>query len=337
MGRSGLAVALVCALTLCAPSVPAQDCSGDPGYALGLPTSVEIGEGFLTCMTAPPGYMAILLVALDTGPTNTKFGPLCLGFPFAGIISMTIPPSGTLCFSHVVECYPPIVGTTAYFQFVAVDPTDTSVGGRSNMAPLTADDGDCELDPGDFYSFTQGGWGQDCSGGADGFPGCFRDLHFDSVFPNGMTLGDPDGPDGDGVYSLVLETSQAVADLLPNGSTPGPLTADEVNPLVSSAGVLAGQLVAAKLNVAFDDAGVFDGLKNNTVIKTGDLVFVGCVPVYLLGRTVRQVIAVTDGYIAGNVFLPPGVTASDLGAALDVVNNNSVDGEAALGCLELQL
>jgi hypothetical protein len=59
--------------------------------------------------------------------------------------------------------------------------------------------------------------------------------------------------------------------------------------------------------------------------------------VYLLGRSVRQVIAVTDGYLAGDVVLPPGITASDLGAALDVINNNSVDGEMALGCLELQL
>src|SRR5262249_20373263 len=44
---------------------------------------------------------------------------------------------------------------------------------------------------GDFETFTQGGWGAICHGGN---PGCLRDAHFDEVFPDGLVLGDPDGP-----------------------------------------------------------------------------------------------------------------------------------------------
>lgn len=113
----------------------------------------------------------------------------------------------------------------------------------------------------DFCRQTQGGWGQDsCNPGPDpcagGNVGCFRDCHFDDLFPSGLVVGDPDGPDADGSYAILLTSSAAVAEYLPAGGMPAALTADQTDPETTSSGVFGGQLVAATLNVAVDDGGL---------------------------------------------------------------------------------
>ena len=134
-------------------------------------------------------------------------------------------------------------------------------------------------------------------------PGCadiIRDKYFDSVFPNGILLGDPDGPyDWDLRYALVLTSGLMVELFLPQSGTPKPLSTDEVNPLISSAGTLAGELVDATMNVAYNDAGLLCSLKVATCPSLADLVYAGCVADSLLGKTVGQVLTAADRVLSG--------------------------------------
>jgi hypothetical protein len=85
-------------------------------------------------------------------------------------------------------------------------------------------------------AFTQGGWGQWCSGGN---VGCLRDARFDDVYPHGLTVG--------AHTPLELRTSEAVRDFLPAGGGASRCPAN----------AFMGQLTALRLNVDFSDHGVF--------------------------------------------------------------------------------
>src|SRR5262249_16397960 len=156
--------------------------------------------------------------------------------------------------------------------------------------------------------------------------------------------GDLDGPDGDGEFALKFTTSAAVNAFLPAGGTAGLLDGDATDPTTSGAGVLAGQLVAAKLNLAFDDAGALDAFKSRPDLKLGDLVFVNCVNSHLIGWRVRDVVDYVDAIIRGPVGRGPleldgdgvgDVSVSDLNDALDALNENFDDGTTNNGCIDI--
>jgi hypothetical protein len=195
-------------------------------------------------------------------------------------------------------------------------------------------------EPGDFCSQTQGGWG---SGAAGNNPGRLRDTAFDTVFPapDHLIVGDPDGPDADSLYAILLTSSGAVEAYLPAGGPPAALTADQTNPETTSSGVFGGQLTAATLNIGFDAAGI--GLCTLTGTCTfphppgtlGTLVYGDCVDDDLQGLSVNQVIALANTAISGGG-LPAGVTFSDLSDALSKLNQEFVDCDTvATGCLAL--
>ena len=188
-------------------------------------------------------------------------------------------------------------------------------------------------EPGDFCSQTQGGWGTDeCRGNNTA---CLRNDFFDDTIGT-LIVGDAAG------FTVTLTSSEAVADLLPTGGTPGALDASYLDPQeVTSAGVFLGQLVAATLNVAFDAAGI----GKCTLTKTcdfpnppgtlGTLVYGDCVVEGLQGLTVNQVIAFANTAIGGGG-TPAGVTISDLSDALAILNEEFVDCDTvATGCLTL--
>jgi len=213
-------------------------------------------------------------------------------------------------------------------------------------SPATASfDVSCEavepppIEVGDFCTQTQGGWGQACNktnpcGG--GNVGCFRDCNFAALFPSGLIVGDPDGPDADSSFAILLTDSMAVEDYLPAGATPAALTADQTDPLTTSSGVFGGQLVAATLNVAVDDAGLRrdGGTQPFPQGTLGTLIYVNCVNTNLLGLSVNDVLALANTAISGGG-TPTGVTISDLSDALAVLNENFVDCDTNIGCLAL--
>ena len=189
---------------------------------------------------------------------------------------------------------------------------------------------------GDFCSFTQGGWGTNCSGNN---PGCFRDNYFSSVFPSGAGIGEGvicslgvcgKNPllNGSPLFAAIWTTASAVESFLPQGVTPGTLTADLTNPVSSSSGVLDGQLLAATLSVAYDDAGKFDFdpnfSKNDSAKKLGDLIYQGGTPCD--GLTVRQVITEANKFTSGEA---SSFTASQLNECLSLLNEGFIECDTA--------
>lgn len=326
MLRSTLALSLA----LLAPSLTAGD------LVLDMPTDVGLGDVYQTCLTSPYDAYSLLMLSDGDGPTPTKFGVLSIDVPF--FFSVFIPLQGGVpfCFDHLIHCDPALVDLTLHLQFIAQKVGDPSVRGASNPATITIHDDAC-ISPGDFVTFTMGGWGAPCNGGN---AGCIRDAGFATAFPGGMLLGDQDGIDGDNAYAMLFTTSAAVEAFLPSGGSSGVLSSDLVNPTGKPAGNFGGQLGAAMLALAFDDAGLLDVYKN-TSVHLGDLTFAsGCVAAGLAGHSVRDVVAAANDLISGafgaTIDLGDGaVSVTDMAAALDVLNNNFDNGNQDLGCLEL--
>lgn len=332
---------LTAALAAAAAGAPSfAQCPGDPGLVLDMtPNLVPLGSGFDVTVTAPVGNLVVLLAAASGGPTPTPYGTLCVGLP-AGSFAF-VQPAPTITFPHPIECRAQFIGLKGYFQFLTVNPNQPGTVGKSNGETVELIDADCALpltDPGDFVTFTQGGWGAKCNGGN---PGCLRDQHFASVFPGGMILGDQDGPDADSAFALKLTTAAAVEKYIPAGGTAKAFDQDLVDAASTNAGVFGGQLCAAKLNVAFDAAGLFDGIKSDPALQLADLIYIANVHPKLIGKTVAEVILFSDLAISGAATMPldvdgdliGDVSFSDLTDALDELNNNFDNGTQSLGSL----
>jgi hypothetical protein len=333
--RSTLILASLAALALTSAPAWAQ-CGTGGGRVLDMPDTAALGSTVKINLDAPPPEtMALMMFSLGQGPVDLgSYGTICLDFPPILMLEFTFDANGHAEMSGNVPCDPSLIGIIIYGQFITCSPGRGHLShGSSNQDALTIVDGICDSG---LCTFTQGGWGSTCHGGN---PGCLRDQNFASVFPTGVTLGDADGIDGggDGAFALHFTSSAAVEAFLPAGSTAGVLTADQTDPTTSPAGVFAGQLLAAKLNLAFDDAGALDGCKTRVDLKLGGLVFTGGVDSDLLGWTVREVIDLSDAAISGALGSGPfdidgdgqdDITISDLSNALDVINENFDEGKS---------
>jgi hypothetical protein len=211
-------------------------------------------------------------------------------------------------------------------------------------------DDDENGETGGLCTQSMGGWGQSCNGNN---VGCLRDGYFDEVFPNGLCLGEnwdtftdeatcTDG-DEEG-YSIYLSSSEAVAAFAVQGGRPGVLTEDLTDPMTSPAGVFAGQLLAALLNVGFDAAGIglctlTDSCDSEYDPGTlGMLIFGDCAD-ELEGLSVWDVIALANFAISGADLpedWPDDVGIEDLKDALEKLNRAFVDCRPGEGdCLML--
>ncbi|MCW5899719.1 MAG: T9SS type A sorting domain-containing protein [Flavobacteriales bacterium] len=172
---------------------------------------------------------------------------------------------------------------------------------------IKKDDGgdDGKEEPCQLRTQTQGGWGAPANGNN---PGAYRDAHFAAAFPGGLSIGCN--------KTLTLTTALAVKNFLPSGTSPKKLTQNLVNPGSSYKNVLAGQLVALTLSVGFDnydpDFGT-GGLLADAVINHGTFA----------GKTVQELLDAANNFIGG---CASPYTAGQLNDALDMVNNNFVDG-----------
>jgi hypothetical protein len=322
-------------------SASAADCPGDAGYSLSIvPTQVMIGTAFTTTIVAPAGEVIFVLYSSMAGPTAYPGGSLCVGNPDLGTAAFVMPPGGFVDFPHLVDCTQQFVGFTGYVQFIASNP-DTGAVHASNSVTISLTAGSCPAGgffAGDMATFTQGGWGQKAAGNN---VGALRNAHFAQVFPNGLVLGDEDGVDGDGAFALVLTSAKAVENLLPTGGKAGAFTSNKTNPTSTSAGVFAGQLAAAKLNLAFDQAGKFDAKKARDDLKLGDMLFQAGVNPKLNSFSVLEVIEFADLAISGAVAMPMDIDDdsigdvgfTDLSGALDMLNNNFDNANQNLGAL----
>lgn len=167
------------------------------------------------------------------------------------------------------------------------------------------------IQPGDFRTQTQGGWGASCQGQN---PGCYRDDHFDACFSTGgLVVGDPSGS------TATFTSSGAVEGFLPQGGPAASLIQSHVDPTSTEAGVLAGQLVALALSVSFDlcdpDFGASPlSLRNLLVCETANV---------CNEWTVGSLLFEGSAVLAG---LPSVFTPAEISECLARINENFVDG-----------
>lgn len=175
-----------------------------------------------------------------------------------------------------------------------------------------------------FRTQTQGGWGAEPRGGN---AGGFLHTNWSAVFgTSSLALGRKKNPGVGNISSinrLILTSAQAVTNFLPQGGTPARLAATYTDPLITEAGVFAGQLTAAELAVRFSDAGITrSGLGNLKLNFSGN-------PYH--GKTVYNILDEAHKTIATD-FNPTG-TISELNDALATINQNFVDGKIDNGNL----
>jgi len=166
---------------------------------------------------------------------------------------------------------------------------------------------------GQFTTYTQGGWGAPPHGNN---PGAFLAANFANVYgTNGsVTIG--------GGYKLTFNSALAIQNFLPQGGTPGKLTANATNPTSSAAGVFAGQVLALQLAVDFSNKGYLPAGLANLKVVSGPMA----------GQTVAQVLAAANTALGGGS-LPAGMTISDLNTVVDAINSNFDSGTSNNGYL----
>jgi hypothetical protein len=179
-----------------------------------------------------------------------------------------------------------------------------------------------ELCEGEMCTYTQGGWGSGCPGPQQSNPmstqpGCIRDHYFGDVFPSGVIIGDPGGG-----YTASWDSAAAVEAFLPAGSTPGVLTSDLDNPTTTPAGVLAGQILALRLNREYSCAGIFTILG---LIEPGPCYGSFIIPSKcgkFAGMTVDEFLAIADQAVGGDpsVLVPYTASLSDLNSTATCLN-----------------
>jgi hypothetical protein len=163
---------------------------------------------------------------------------------------------------------------------------------------------------------TQGGWGADPSGEN---PGAYLHANFDAAFPDGLEVGCD--------FTISLTSAQAVTDFLPNTGTPGALTQNYVNSGSLPGNTLAGQVVALKLSVTFDqhdaDFGEADSNLADAVVNSGDFA----------GWTVAQVLAEAEKILGG---CESEYDADEINEVVSAINESFIDGTEDSGFLDVQ-
>ncbi|MEN6545485.1 MAG: SdrD B-like domain-containing protein [Armatimonadia bacterium] len=162
--------------------------------------------------------------------------------------------------------------------------------------------------PGPFTTYKQDQWGGSTANSL--LAGKFATL-----YPSGLTVG--------GTYTIALTSAAAVDAFLPQGGGPNVLTMNYTDPTKTSAGELAGQVVALKLNVDFSEAGFTKkGLASLKLTKD------------LAGWTVAQVLTLAQTVLGGNPgALPSGVDLNKLKDICKKINENYEKGTNDRGYL----
>jgi hypothetical protein len=210
-------------------------------------------------------------------------------------------------------------GTTGTFRLVL-----TGTNGCKDSCEVTFG---CEP-PGEFCTFTMGGWGSGCPSPQQGDslstqPGCIRDHYFARVFPTGVMIGDPAGLDGGLYFAAKWNSASAVEDFLPAGKKPQSLDQDHTDPIVTNAGVLAGQLLALTLNVGYScEPTVFDDLALTTAVGCYGLFEIPDSCGKFSGITVDSFLVVANWAVAGmtSVLEPFSANLSDVNFTATCLN-----------------
>jgi len=197
-----------------------------------------------------------------------------------------------------------------------------------NLSPVCCQSILVEACPEEFCTFTVGGWGSGCpdleqNDSLSTQPGCIRDHYFTQVFPNGVLIGDPTGiPGALDFYAAKWTTASAVENFLPADGTPRALRRDVADPTRTPAGVLAGQILALRMNREYSCAGIFATVGLQTAPNCyGTFVVPGPCGKFA-GMTVDRFLAIADSAVGGRTeaLTPYGATLSDVNFTATCLN-----------------
>lgn len=159
------------------------------------------------------------------------------------------------------------------------------------------------VNPANFCTYTQGGWGAKPHGNN---PGALLAANFSSLYPGGVTVG--------GTYTMSFTASAAVDAYLPAGGKPGVLTASLINPTSSGSGEFGGQVLALELSVDFSSHNVTpSGLGAVPLCNTGNS--------NLDGLTISQVLSQANTALGGGALPAWAANISDVNTIVDDLNN----------------
>lgn len=140
---------------------------------------------------------------------------------------------------------------------------------------------------------------------------------FEAAFPNGITVGCTN--------KLVLSNPNAITDFLPSSGAIAILpSGTKINPKITYSNVLAGHIVALKLNIGFDEYdskySTSDVLLKNLIVKTG----------IFARKSVQEILQLAENAIGG---CSTGFQLSDLSDVVAKINQNYDNGTADMGFL----
>lgn len=167
---------------------------------------------------------------------------------------------------------------------------------------------------GSFRTQTQEEWGALPKGNNTA---AYLYRRFNTVFPNGLTVGC--------AHQIVLSSPEAITEFLPTNGTASALPNGTItNPMSPLNNTLLGQVIALKLNLAFDAAdGNFSSGETplkNLIIKNG----------VFSGKTPEMVLSEAEKAIGGCV---SAATLSDLTNVITKINENFDNGTVDNGLL----
>lgn len=181
---------------------------------------------------------------------------------------------------------------------------------QTATAALQIFTGPCDpiFNPGDYCTYSQGGWGAPPIAGN---AGQILAKNFDGVYPTGVFVGSQ----AVGEFPMRFTSSSAIDAYLPAAGVSGALNANLLNPITTSSGVFGGQVLALRLNVDFNEAHLISGTQGS--ISGLILTHTGT---SLDGQTITQVLAQMNTALGGGA-LPSGFTyalLNTLAANLDL-------------------
>ncbi len=257
-------------------------------------------------------------------PTNSPSSPVTISDTLADIAT-----NGTVTFTNAVFD----IGATTGTVRVNVD-GGTDGGEITNCAKLTGSGvalqacstvavpaavdpceqpgaAGCGWEDGEVASYGHNDWGNAASAA-----GLLIAAHFATIYGGGNLNVGIVGAAG---FSLSLGDANAALAYLPDNGAPGILDGDVVDPTFTSSGAFGSNLVAAKLNIDYADAGVLTG---SSGLGVGDLTICN-LGSSLDGQTVSDFLASANVLLGGGASTLTPTGASTLA---DQINTAFVDG-----------
>ncbi|MCS7053839.1 MAG: choice-of-anchor A family protein [Ignavibacterium sp.] len=279
-------------------------------------TAGAFNQNYTNPSSTSAGVLAGQVVALTLNVYYSAAGYLGTNpLPLGNLVIASGPFAGKTVYQFLAIAHQAIGGVNTGYTFSQINAAATAINKNFNNPNshnnfLTCPpNNSCSIQ--NYKTYTQGGWGSP----GTSTPGQIRNNYFHLVFPSGLTIGSN--------FTLKLTSAAAVQNFLPQGGPAGTLGMNYVNPYTTSAGVLAGQLVAATMNVAFHNAGYLGSNPypiGNLYITSGPFA----------GFTVNQLLTIANQAIGG---VNTGYSLSDINNALTQLNENFDNGTVNNGFL----